>query len=286
LRHYDWRVYRGLRVVAVVACACVATACGERSEPVGPAAQLYPLTVTTDDRPLTIPAPAKRIVVLDGGAEAILEAIGAGDRVVGSSVDVADLPGLHPDLVVAPSGTDEKTLSQADAAGAPVYVTPDRSVTEIERAITQLGLIVAEPAAARRRVRDIEQRRRRVNRLLRGARPTTVFVDRGGFTSASDGSLIGDLLREARGRNMAGDVPDGLQLTVPQLLARDPEVYVTVAGAGATLKQLRKGPRTRKLQAVRKGRVVTVDERLLAPGPSVGIGLGVLAHALHPDAIR
>ncbi len=277
---------RGLPVVAVLACVLLATACGERSEPVGAPIELYPLTVTNQDRPLTIPAPAKRIVVLDGGAEAILEAIGAGDRVIGSSVDVADLPGLRPDLVVAPSDTDEKTLSQADAAGAPVYVTPDRSVTEIERAITQLGLIVAEPSAARRRVRDIERHRQRVNRLLRGARPTTVFIDRGGFTSASDSSLIGDLIREAHGRNVAGDVPDGLNLTVRQLLARDPEVYVTVAGAGATLKQLRRGLRTKKLQAVRNGRVVTIDERLLMPGPSIGVGIDALARALHPDAVR
>ncbi len=277
---------RGLPVVAVLACVLLATACGERSEPVGAPIELYPLTVTTQDRPLTIPAPAKRIVVLDGGAEAILEAIGAGDRVIGSSVDVADLPGLRPDLVVAPSDTDEKTLSQADAAGAPVYVTPDRSVTEIERAITQLGLIVAEPSAARRRVRDIERHRQRVDRLLRGARPTTVFIDRGGFTSASDSSLIGDLIREAHGRNVAGDVPDGLNLTVRQLLARNPEVYVTVAGAGATLKQLRRGLRTKKLQAVRKGRVVTIDERLLMPGPSIGVGIDALARALHPDAVR
>ena len=114
------------RVVAFWPAPSLAAACGERSEPVGAAAELYPLTVTTEDRPLTIPAPAKRIVVLDGGAEAILEAIGAGDRVVGSSVKVEDLPELRPDLVVAPSGTDEQTLSQADAAGAPVYVTPDR----------------------------------------------------------------------------------------------------------------------------------------------------------------
>ena len=55
---------RGLRIVAVLACALTAAACGERSEPVGAAAELYPLTVTTEDRPLTIPAPAKRIVVI------------------------------------------------------------------------------------------------------------------------------------------------------------------------------------------------------------------------------
>jgi cobalamin transport system substrate-binding protein len=273
-------------VFAIVVCALAAAACGERAEPVGPATELYPLTITTAERPLTIPSPAERVVVLAGGAEAILDAIGAGDRVVGSSVAAADIAALRPDLVVAPSATDDKTLSEAAAAGAPVYVTPDGSITELERAITQLGLILAEPAAARRRVGDIERQRRRVARLLTGVGPTTVFVDRGGFASASDSSLIGDLIREAHGRNVAGDVPDGLPLSVKQLRAIDPEVYVTVAGAGATVKQLRKGPRTRKLKAVRTGRVVTIDDSLLLPGPFVGAGLAALARALHPDAFR
>jgi cobalamin transport system substrate-binding protein len=273
-------------VFAIVVCALAAAACGERAEPVGPATELYPLTITTAERPLTIPSPAERVVVLAGGAEAILDAIGAGDRVVGSSVAAADIAALRPDLVVAPSATDDKTLSEAAAAGAPIYVTPDGSITELERAITQLGLILAEPAAARRRVGDIERQRRRVARLLTGAGPRTVFVDRGGFASASDSSLIGDLIREAHGRNVAGDVPDGLPLSVKQLRAIDPEVYVTVAGAGATLKQLRKGPRTRKLKAVRTGRVVTIDDSLLLPGPFVGAGLAALARALHPDAFR
>ena len=65
----------------LITCALLATACGERSEPVGAAAELYPLTVTTEDRPLTIRAPARRIVVLDGGAEAILEV--RGERLAG-----------------------------------------------------------------------------------------------------------------------------------------------------------------------------------------------------------
>jgi ABC-type Fe3+-hydroxamate transport system substrate-binding protein len=286
LRDYDYRVRTACCGFAIVVCALAAVACGERAEPVGPTADFYPLTITTADRPLTIPAPAKRVVVLEGGAEAILDAIGAGDRVVGSSVAAADVAGLRPDLVVAPSATDDKTLSQAAASGAPVYVTPDSSITEIERAITQLGLIVAEPAAARRRVGDIERQRQRVATLLKDAGLTRVFVDRGGFASASDSSLVGDLIREAHGRNVAANVPDDLPLSVKQLRAIDPDVYVTVAPDGATLKQLRRGPRTRKLKAVRTGRVVTIDEGLLSPGPGIGAGLLALARALHPDAFR
>ena len=119
-----------------------------------------------------------------------------------------------------------------------------------------------------------------------GAGLTRVFVDRGGFASASDSSLIGDMIREARGRNVAANVPDDLPLSVRQLRAIDPDVYVTVAPDGPTLKQLRRGPRTRKLKAVRTGRVVSIDGRLLSPGPDIGAGLLALARALHPDAFR
>jgi ABC-type Fe3+-hydroxamate transport system substrate-binding protein len=282
LRNYDLPVLRGLRAGMILAFVLVVAGCGERTEPVGPAEELFPLTITTADRPLTIPLPPRRIVVLKDGPESILEALDA--PVVAANVAVSDLEGLRPDLVVAPSTTSATKLSQAAAAGAPVYLVPDTSITEVERAITQLGLIVAEPAAARRLVRGIEKRRRQVARALRGTPRTRVFVDLGRYTTAPDGSLLGDLIREARGRNVAASASGGLRLGVEQLFAFDPEVYVSAGGA--TLEQLRKGVRTKRLKAVRTDRVVVVDKELLSPGPDLGRGLLALARALHPDAFR
>ena len=46
-----------------------ATACGERSEPTGSSAKLYPVTIQSGDRPFVVKAPAKRI---DGGHNGIL----------------------------------------------------------------------------------------------------------------------------------------------------------------------------------------------------------------------
>jgi ABC-type Fe3+-hydroxamate transport system substrate-binding protein len=246
---------------------------------VGPASDLFPLTITNAERPLTIAAPPERIVVLDGGAAAIPEALGA--RVVASNVAAGEAGVLDPDLVVAPSSASDTALSQAAAAGAPVYVTPDTSITEVERAISQLGQIVAEPTAARQLVRDIELQRRRVARQLRGTRRTRVFLDLGRRRSATDQTLIGDLIREARGRNVA---TSGAPMAVAQLLALDPEVYVSAGGA--TLADLKRGARTRKLRAVRNGRVEHVDPKLLVAGPDLGRGLEALARALHPDAVR
>ena len=282
MRDYASAVLRALSITATVACVLVAVGCGERGEPVGPAEELCPLTITTAERSLTIPAQPRRIVVLEGGPEAMLDALDA--PVVASNVAVSDLAGLRPDLVVAPSATSDRALSQAAAAGAPVYVAHDTSLTEVERAITQLGLIAAEPAAARRLVRDIRLQRQRLGRLLRGRPRTTVFVDLGGRQTTSDNTLVGDLIREARGRNVGGNVPEGLPVPVGELVALDPEVYVSVGGA--TLKQLQRGARTRRLRAVRSARVHMVDARLLSAAPAIVQGLGRLARALHPDAFR
>jgi ABC-type Fe3+-hydroxamate transport system substrate-binding protein len=273
---------RGLSAALILACGLIAVGCGERSEPVGPAEDLFPLTITTADRSLTIPSPPRRIVVLEGGSESILEALRA--PVVASNVAVSDLEGLRPDLVVAPSTTRETELSKAAAAGAPVYVTQDTSIAEIERAVTQLGLIVAEPSAARRLVRRIEQSRQRLRRLLRGRPRTAVFVDFGRRETASDNTLVGDLIREARGRNVGGDTPEGIPVPVDELVGLDPEVYVSVGGP--TLRQLRKGVRTRQIRAVKSGRVHVIDKRLLSATPAIAQGLDRLARALHPDAFR
>ena len=282
MRDYDSPVHRGLRAALILACGLVAVGCGERNEPVGPAEELFPLTITTAERSLTIPSPPRRIVVLEGGPDSLLEALDA--PVVASNVAVADLEGLRPDLVVAPATASETELSKAAETGAPVYVTHDTSITEIERAVTQLGLIVAEPATARRVVRGIEQRRQRLRRLLRGMPRTTVFVDFGDRQTASDNTLVGDLIREARGRNAGGNIPEGIPVPVDELVALDPEVYVSVGGA--TLEQLRKGIRTRRIRAVKSGRVHAIDKRFLSATPAIAQGLEKLARALHPDAFR
>src|SRR5262249_37680568 len=69
------------RIVAAVCAAALlvgASACGERSEPTGANADLYPVTITTGDRPITISEPARRIAVLDPTAGQIVRALGAG----------------------------------------------------------------------------------------------------------------------------------------------------------------------------------------------------------------
>jgi iron complex transport system substrate-binding protein len=296
-RNYDRTVNggpRAHRLAAAVAATVLltATACGERSEPTGATAGVYPVTIVGgNDRPVTVLAPAQRIALLDRSLAATIVALGAADRIGGIPVDAdghvrgTALRGLHADIVVAPSQSSQRELSQAAAVShAPVYVTPDTSIREVERAITQLGVITDEPTAARGFVRAIEQRRQDVAARIGDRARTTVFVDLGHFTGASDQTLIGDMVRVARGRNAADGAQDVSGIAA--LVRANPTVYVATSASGETLRSLRRNPRTRRLRAVRAGRVVVIDSRLLSPGPAIAAGLDRLAKALHPEALR
>lgn len=285
---------RALAVLAVLSLALVATACGERTEPTGPAAELFPVTVIGgDDRPLTLGSPARRIALLEPAFEGTLAALGARGRLAGvpigkgGALRIGELRKLEPDLVVASTTTDERTLTRAAAAtGVPIYIAQGASIREVERTITHLGVLTATPARARQLVRAIELRRHRVARRVGDRVEVSVFVDLGHFTTASNQTLTGDLLRAAGGRNIAARIVDGGPIDLTDLRRADPEVYVTTTDSGTTLASLQKDRATRRLRAVRQKRVVLVTPEALAPGPGIGDTLEQLSRALHPNAYR
>jgi iron complex transport system substrate-binding protein len=284
----------GVALAAVLLLAV--TACGERNEPTGPGASLYPVTVPSPGggRSLVVRRPAKRIAVIAPSVQRIIVDLGAGRQIAGTpiaqngSVRIAELRALRPDLIVASSATDDQGLTQAARAvrGVSVYVAPDDSIRGVEQTITQLGLITGRPADAARLVREIEEKRTLVHKRLAGTPGVSVFVDTGLFTTVSNQSLIGDLLREAHARNVAGDSPQAGPFNPSDLARLDPRYFLATSDSGTTLARLLKNPKTRKLPAVRAGRFVIVEADLLEPGPTIGQGLVELAHLLHPNAFR
>jgi iron complex transport system substrate-binding protein len=271
------------------ALVLVATACGERSEPTGADAHLYPVTITTGDRPIAVARPARRIAALDQTSEQLVRALGVGSRIVAvtPSVSVGLLRSRKPDLIVASDTVDEHALSRAAAAThADVYSAPGDSISQVERAVTQLGLLTGTPVRARKLVRTIERKRHAVAAALAHVPIVNVFVDTGLMTTVPDQSLIGDVLGEAHARNVAGDDAAAGPVNPADLARLDPDVYVVTADTMTTLADLRRNPATRKLRAVREGRFVVLDENLLVPGPRIAEGLDQVARLLHPDAFR
>jgi iron complex transport system substrate-binding protein len=287
-------VGRVASLAAIVLLVLVVTACGERQEPTGSGTELYPVTVASPSggKPLVVRTPAKRIAVIAAPAEQrILVDLGAARQIAGTPVArngtlrIGELRSMRPDLIVASSTTDDQLVSQAARAvpGALVYQAPDDSIRGVEGTISTLGLMTGHPGDASRLVRAIEQKRGRVHRRLTGVPAVSVFVDRGFFTTVSDQSFAGDMLREAHAGNVAGD---SAQIDPAQLARLDPSWYLATSDSGVTLAALRKSPKTRRLAAVVAGHFAVVDANVLVPGPTVGDGLLTLARLLHPDAFR
>jgi iron complex transport system substrate-binding protein len=298
-----------LLIATIVLVGLLSAGCGQRSEPTGELEQPYPVTVQgADDQPVTVDALPERIVALDAGSAELLDALGAGERLVGApagvrlpdrrkvaevvkangQIDVARVAKLKPDLIVAAADTDPVDIAQAERrTNATVYVQPSRSVEDVERAVLELGFLIGRPVDARQLAGSIEQSLAETESRLEGVEPVSTFVDQGFFVTASNRSLLGDLVERAHGTNVAGDYAGLGPFPVAQLRRADPDVYLATSDSDVTLATLEKDPQTRKLRAVVDGRVVVVPTDLVTrAGPRIAQALETVAAALHPDAFQ
>lgn len=286
--------------------ALASAACGERAEPLGELQQAYPVTEPgAGDQPAVVKARPERIVSLDPGSTELLLRLGAGDRLLGTpadapwksaatvvrrtgQIDVDAAARLRPDLVVATPATDRVDLSRIERETAPtVYVQPASSIEDVERAALELGFIIGQPVEARRLVGRLKQATVVVDERIAAAPEVTVFIDTGFFITVPERSLLGELVRRARGRNVAADNAGFGPFDLAELRRLDPDVYVTTSDSKTTLQTLRANPKTKSLTAVREGRVVVLPAGLLTrAGPRIAKAYAAVAQALHPDAFR
>jgi ABC-type Fe3+-hydroxamate transport system substrate-binding protein len=264
---------------AALAAACAAalallTGCGERAEPTGKTVPLYPVTIEQGaGQPIVVKRQPQRVVATTPAAAELLGAVEE-KKVTPTQVTTG------ADLVVATPDAEHVT------AAAPVYTAPDSSIADVERALTDLGLLLDRPLSARRLVERIESKRDFVRKHLERAKPVTVFVDTGFFITPSSNSLIGDLVRQAGGKDIAGLHPPAGPFDVKQIRRLDPDYYLATSDSGVTFHDLRHDQRTRRLRAVELHHFAIVPTRLVKPGALVGTGLLTIARVLHPDAFR
>jgi iron complex transport system substrate-binding protein len=288
------RVKRVAAALGALALLLAGTACGERKEPTGATVRIYPVTVQgAGERPTILRAAPRRIVPLGAGPRRILKALGLQHRVVSVNDQLVGLPLVgeirraHPDLIVASEDADPLDLTRAKAAThAAVYVEPGESLDGVERGIVEIGLLTGRPVAARKLSAAIAQTQRRVAARLSGYPTVTVFIDLGGFETVGSGTLLGDLVRQARGKSIAGLTPEQGAFPLHELVKANPEAYLATSDSGTTLAGLRANHVTKRLQAVRKKRFGILRVSLVEPGPALGEALVEVAKVLHPDAFR
>lgn len=298
-----------LLIAAATTLGLLSAGCGQRSEPTGELAQPYPVTVQgAGDHPVELEARPERIVALDAGSAELLDALGAGERLVGApagvrladkrkaaqvvkpngQIDVDRVVKLKPDLLVVAADTDPVDVAQAERrTGAAVYVQPSRTVDDVERAVLELGFLIGQPVEARQLAGSIERSLAETEARLAGVEPVSAFVDRGFFITVSNRSLLGNLVQRAHGTNVAGDYAGLGPFPIARLRKADPDVYLATSDSDVTLESLETDPQTRKLRAVADGHVVVLPADLVTrAGPRIAQALETVAAALHPDAFQ
>ena len=288
--------------------ALLGAGCGERAEPLGTLEQPYPVTVQgAGDQPTVLQGRAQRIVALDPGSAELLVALGAGDRLVGvpagvrvpgakpekvvrrtGTIDVDGVTSLKPDLIVATQTADQLDVARIQrATDAAVYIQPASSLRNVEQGAVDLGFLVGAAPEARQLVGQIQQDVVTIQQKLADVPPVPVFVDTGFFITVSDRSLLGDLVKRAKGASVAGPSPGPGPFPLADLRDANPQFFLATSDSDTTLESLRANPVTADLAAVRKKRVVIVPANLVTrAGPRVAQGLEAIARALHPDAFQ
>jgi iron complex transport system substrate-binding protein len=296
-----------LSMPLLLALALLSSSCGFKHEPLGdlPA---YPQTVRDGlNREVRIDTAPKRIVSLDPGMTAALYSIGAGDLAVGGSgqesypaaavklpdmltadgeIDVKAVRRATPDIVLVPASlaptTDDANKLQLRVA-ATVYVVRATSVAGVSDDISSLGLMTDHADQARVVANRIQAAVDAVTKAVSSQPPVKTFVDVGLRYTIEPGAMASDLIRLAQGVNVAAEANPSGPFTIAELTAAAPEVYLSVAGQGATLADLRRSKKLARLPAVQQRHVTEIPQAMLyEDGPRVADALAEIAQALHP----
>jgi iron complex transport system substrate-binding protein len=267
--------FRGVAAASLIALAALLllTGCGQRSEPTGAKVDLYPVTVQQPSGPpIVLDQKPASVAALTPQAAALLSSL------LGTTVEPQRSPGNAQLVVITPESLSKRTPR--------VYIAPDESLADVERALTELGLLLDRPIRARELAAKIESKRKLVQARLRGVKPASVFVDTGFYTTVSTNSLLGNLIKEAGGTNIAGPAPQPGPFPIRKLIAANPDYYLATSDSGTKLTDLRRDRRLKGLKAVREGHFAVLAPKVTEPGGDVGDELLAIARYLHPDAFR
>jgi len=195
----------------------------------------------------------QRIVSLDPGVTEILYALGLGDRVVGvstgsdypfevqsktyvgdaSAIDMDTLSGLHPDLVVALTYSADAVIPQLEKKKIAVLALAPNNLDEMLDAISLVGEITGQQAAASDLVSSLRLRIKAVtdktDAVPEEERPSVFYLY---YTSplvtAGAGTWENELIEKAGGINIAGGLEGYSSINLMTVVDDNPEVLMSM----------------------------------------------------------
>jgi len=279
------------------------------------AADAAPAAISVVDdagRTVTLAAPARRIVALAPHITEQLFAIGAGDRVVGTteyadhppparrilrvarahSVDLERVAALQPDLIIIWGSGFPPAISEAlRRLQVPLYVNEPGALESIATSMERLGRLTAGAASTSDAARAAAAFRERIAALReRYAQraPVRVFYQiwQQPLMTLSGRHVLSEAIRICGGRNVFETLtPIAPQVSAEAVIAADPQLIATAEPGAKSSGALDGWRRFPSLSAVRLNQLVFLDaDKLNRHAPRMAEEIGTLCERI--DASR
>lgn len=289
------------------------------SEPTQDAAEApVPLETTYTDglgRIVTFDGPPERIVSLAPSNTEILFAVGAGSQVVGrdefsdypesalaltsvggpySEFDTEAIVALEPDLVLAAGINTPEQVEMLEELGLRVYYLANpMDFDGLFDNLVLMGEMTGHTTEAESLVAELEARVEAVEQSADPRNRPSVYyevdaTDPNAPWTTGGGTFQDLLITIAGGVNALADLEGWVQISLEEIVRRDPEVMLFGSGpyVPTTVESVSQRPGWGGIEAVSTGRVYGIDTNWVdRPGPRLVDALEAVAAVLMPVAV-
>ena len=213
-----------------------------------------------------------------------------------STPNIEEIVAQYPDLVLATSRHEKKIIPQLEEQGLTILALSPDNLSEVMAAITLIGQVTDQEAAAAEVVAGIEARVKAVtdktDGLPAGQRPRVFYtVWHDPLLTSGAGTIQDELIRKAGGTNIAAELNDYADISLESVLDANPEIMIAGVshGSGQNLNFdfISTEPRLDGTAARQNDRIYAIDGNLTSrPGPRLVDGLEQFAEFLHPELFQ
>lgn len=260
----------------------------------------------------TVASPPRRIVSLAPNITEILFALGLDPEIVGVTrfcdhppqalekekiggmidPNLEKIRALNPDLIIGFRGNPLRILKRLKSLELPLFILEmDNNLESVFLLISKIGFVTQKEKEAEILIQSMKKKYDKIQEALRDVKkkPKVFFSLHGmGLWTCGKDSFLDDLVRKAKGINIAGNIQrKWLVLNREQLIHEDPEIIIIVSKSEEKFDKAKEWIKTEnlfgQLSAVISDSIYYLDENIVTrPGPRFIDALAELARILHP----
>ena len=197
---------------------------------------------------------------------------------------------LHPDVVLAlPEFNGAETIQGLQRLGIPVFLFNTGNISNIYHSVESVGRVMEREREAAALVARMRARETQVRAQSTGKdNPSVLLVlSIDPLITAGRNAFITEMIEAAGAHSVTNDArQDWLQMSIEAVLPRKPDYILLMKGGPVSLQDLQQHAGWSSLEAVRRGRVIVLDDRIQIPAPVAFDGLEDLARQIHAAQFR